>query len=95
MLITRITLRVITGYITLDYIIIIRKLIFVNQWSEKREYFNHYLLNNRQYVGLSKMFNLTYVPRYILIDKTGKIIDADAPRPWNELEIRHIIDKNL
>jgi len=38
-LITRITLRVITGYITLDYIIIIRKLIFVNQWSEKREYF--------------------------------------------------------
>jgi len=56
---------------------------------------DHYLLNNRQYVGLSKMFNLTYVPRYILIDKTGKIIDADAPRPWNELEIRHIIDKNL
>ena len=40
MLITRITLRVITGYITLDYIIIIRKLIFVNQWSERREYFN-------------------------------------------------------
>ena len=40
MLITRITLRVITGYITLDYIIIIRKLIFVNQWSERREHFN-------------------------------------------------------
>lgn len=40
MLITRITLRVITGYITLDYIIIIRKLIFVNQWSERREYFS-------------------------------------------------------
>ncbi len=39
MLITRITLRVITGYITLDYIIIIRKLIFVNQWSERREHF--------------------------------------------------------
>jgi len=56
---------------------------------------DHYLLNNRQYVGLSKMFNLTYVPRYILIDKTGKIIDADAPRPWNELELRHLIDKYL
>ena len=39
MLITRITLRVITGYVTLDYIIIIRKLIFVNLWSERREYF--------------------------------------------------------
>jgi len=37
-LITRITLRVISGYVTLDYIIIIiRKLIFVNQWSDRRE----------------------------------------------------------
>jgi len=34
---TRITRRVITGYVTLIYIIIIRKLIFVNLWSERRE----------------------------------------------------------
>jgi len=37
-LISRITLRVIAGYVTPDYIIIIRKLIFVNLWSERREY---------------------------------------------------------
>jgi len=46
-LITRITLRVITGYVTLDYIIIIRKLIFVNLWSERREYFTTYPLKRR------------------------------------------------
>jgi hypothetical protein len=39
-LITRITLRVISGYVTQDYIIIIRKLIFDNQWSKRREYFH-------------------------------------------------------
>ena len=38
MLLTRITLRVISGYETLFYIIIIRKFIFVNLWSERREY---------------------------------------------------------
>lgn len=33
-------LKLISGYVTLVYIIIIgRKLIFENQWSERREYF--------------------------------------------------------
>jgi len=35
MLITRITLRVISGYVTLYYIIIIKKLIIVNLWTAK------------------------------------------------------------
>ena len=57
MLITRITLRVITGYITLDYIIIIRKLIFVNQWSERREHFipqkGRLLVNSSRFIVLT------------------------------------------
>ena len=63
MLITRITLRVITGYITLDYIIIIRKLIFVNQWSERREHFMNAQSNviKTNPLGLAfGSFNATY-----------------------------------
>jgi thiol-disulfide isomerase/thioredoxin len=70
-------------------------------WQETIDKYNvigdHYLLNNREYVGLAKMFNLTYVPRYILIDKNGKVVNYNAPRPlpWNELELKQLINKYL
>jgi len=31
-------------------------------------------------------YSATFLPKYILIDKEGKIIDADAPKPSQELE---------
>jgi len=64
----------------------------IKQYSVKGD---HYLLNNHQYIGLAKMFNLTYVPRYIIIDKNGNVVDFNAPRPWNELEIKSLINKYL
>lgn len=40
-------------------------------------------------------FNITMIPRFILVDKEGKIIDANAPRPSSGKEIRKLIDENL
>ena len=56
---------------------------------------DHYLLNNRQYVGLTKLINLTGVPRYIIIDRKGNIVNFDAPRPalYNNMLLKTLIDK--
>jgi thiol-disulfide isomerase/thioredoxin len=58
---------------------------------------DNYLLNNGQYVSLTKLINLTYVPRYIIIDRKGKIVELDAPRPklHMNLELRQLIDKYM
>jgi hypothetical protein len=34
------------------------------------------------------------IPRYIFVDKTGKIIDADAPRP-SDPKLKEMINKYL
>lgn len=62
MLITRITLRVITGYLTLEYIII-RKLIFVNLWSERREHFNKVI--NAKFLANKIRMNPTLLSQYV------------------------------
>lgn len=41
---------------------------------------------------VSKAYNVGGIPRYILIDKEGKIISADSPRPSNE-NLRRLLDK--
>ena len=40
-------------------------------------------------------FNITSIPRFILLDEEGKIINANAPRPSSGKEIRKLIDDNL
>ncbi len=45
---------------------------------------SHVLLNNEQYNYLKSRFLISGIPRYILIDNSGKIINADAPLPDSE-----------
>lgn len=40
---------------------------------------------------VSKAYDVSGIPRYILIDKEGKIISADSPRPSNE-NLRKLLD---
>jgi hypothetical protein len=40
---------------------------------------------------LKKQFKIDAIPRYMLIDKNGKVIDDDAPRP-SDKAIREVLD---
>ena len=51
---------------------------------------NQFLGNNK----LSEMLSIQSIPRYVIYDKEGKLLDANAPRPSSGDEIRSIL-KNL
>lgn len=42
-----------------------------------------------------KGFNITMIPRFVLIDDKGKIVNANAPRPSSGKEIRKLLDHSL
>jgi len=44
---------------------------------------------------LKTKYYIQGIPRYILINKNGEIIDSDAPSASNQNELRRLIDKNL
>ncbi|SFS91234.1 Thioredoxin-like [Zhouia amylolytica] len=47
----------------------------------------NYIISNWEKSNLYKNFRIKTIPRYLLFDRNGKIIDDDAPRPSeNELE---------
>jgi thiol-disulfide isomerase/thioredoxin len=56
---------------------------------------DHYLLSTDEYNILSKLFNITGVPTYTLIDKGGNIINKNAPRPSDGQMTIAAIDKLL
>jgi thiol-disulfide isomerase/thioredoxin len=56
---------------------------------------DQYLLSSDEYNILSKLFNIHGVPTYALIDKTGNIIDKNAPRPSNGSMTIKTIDQLL
>jgi thiol-disulfide isomerase/thioredoxin len=41
----------------------------------------HFRVNKNVYTQMNDKFNVQYIPRYVLIDKTGKVVDANAKRP--------------
>lgn len=43
----------------------------------------------------NKGFNINMIPRFILLDGEGNIIDANAPRPSSAKEIRNLLNKAL
>lgn len=43
----------------------------------------------------AKSFNITSIPRFIVIDKNGKFIDANAPRPSNKEAVETLLNKAL
>ena len=61
----------------------------------------HKLEGNQFWVDLKNKkiyddgFNITMIPRFILLDGEGKIINANAPRPSTGMEIRKLINENL
>jgi len=57
----------------------------------KQQTDKHILLNNEQYENLKTKFTISGIPRYILIDKAGNIINPDAPQPDSE-EIFKVIN---
>jgi hypothetical protein len=55
----------------------------------------HYLLNDKQYAGLSEYFNFTGIPHYILIDKKGVVVKDNAPGPGNGEILEELINDLL
>ncbi len=54
----------------------------------------NYLLQKGWDADVIKKNNIASIPMYILIDKNGKLIDANAPRPSNPA-LRSLLDKYL
>lgn len=54
----------------------------------------NYLLPKGPYSPIAQQFKINAIPRYMIMDKTGNIINDDAPRP-SAPEIRQLFDKLL
>lgn len=54
----------------------------------------NYLLLNQDRSALVKQIGLTSIPRYLIYDQGGNIINADAPRP-SDPELMDLLDKLL
>jgi thiol-disulfide isomerase/thioredoxin/small nuclear ribonucleoprotein (snRNP)-like protein len=57
-------------------------------------YTKNYLLLDFNFSKLKTQFNISSIPRYILIGKDGKVISADAPRP-SDPKLKTLIDKYI
>jgi thiol-disulfide isomerase/thioredoxin len=44
----------------------------------------HYLLNNNEYSALSEKFQISGIPRYILVDRNGRVFSDNAKRPGDD-----------
>ena len=53
-----------------------------------------FLLPNGNESIIAKQFKLQSIPRYLIMDKDGKLIDSDAPRP-SDPKIRKVFDELL
>lgn len=67
-----------------------------DSWKQASERFgisdkNSYVLANYGQDKLSKKYNLNTVPRYFIIDKTGRIIKADASRPSEQVTLNQLM----
>jgi thiol-disulfide isomerase/thioredoxin len=54
----------------------------------------NFLFYNSDDAPFTKQFKINTIPRYMLISKDGKMIDADAPRP-SDPKLKELIDKHL
>lgn len=55
---------------------------------------NNYLVLNPKEAPIMRELKIHSIPRYLVFDKAGKLVDRDAPRP-NEGQIETILDKYL
>jgi thiol-disulfide isomerase/thioredoxin len=61
---------------------------------KKKELKGWQLINTDKELDFLKKYVVDGIPRFILLDKNGKIVDADAPRPSNE-KLIDLIDKTI
>ena len=55
----------------------------------------NYLLSNEEFNLLSKLYNVNGFPTYLLIDRTGQLVNSEAPRPSTKQAIINEINKLL
>lgn len=55
---------------------------------------NNYLLTNLENSSFAKKFGINSIPRYMIVDKEGQIINADAPRPSDQ-KLKALLNKYL
>jgi thiol-disulfide isomerase/thioredoxin len=56
---------------------------------------DHYLLNDQQSKELESKFQFSGIPRYIIINKEGIVINSDAPRPSEANKLEGIFNEIL
>jgi len=50
----------------------------------------HYRVNKNVHTEMNKRFNVAYIPRYVLIDKEGNVVNATANRPSSAQSVKDI-----
>ena len=55
---------------------------------------NNFIITNWKKTNLYKNYNIKTIPRYLLFDRDGKIIDDDAPRP-SEKKLEKLIKASM
>ena len=55
---------------------------------------SHYLIGSSKNSAILSQFNITSIPRYMIIDQYGKVLNADAPRP-SDAKLKTVFDELL
>jgi len=55
----------------------------------------HYKLTEIQWRNICEKYQISGIPHYMLIDKKGKIVNENAPRPSSETELNEAINRLL
>ena len=55
----------------------------------------HYWLDKNQGDVLSEKFGIKGIPHYLLVDKSGKVLEGQPPRPSDKVEIREKLNEML
>ena len=55
----------------------------------------HYLITDEQFTHLTSEFDFRGIPRHILVDRQGKVVNRNAPRPSSGEELIGLINKHL
>ncbi len=67
-----------------------------SKWIEKANTLklksNSYLLNMEFKSNFAKFFKISSIPRYLIFDKKGQIVNDDAPRPSHKIDFSKTID---
>jgi thiol-disulfide isomerase/thioredoxin len=72
-----------------------KKNLWENMIKEKQVEGYHFWLNKDQGDVMYKKFNFKGIPYFVLIDKTGKIQEGEAPRPSSKIAVRERLDELL